>query len=100
MRSPAVFVLFVLVLVALPRPGAAWDRLDHRPPPLPPLVTGWEPYPALMLMGPIRRTPYRHHRRYRPWTKAWFRYCRRTYRSFNSSTGYYVTYSGYRRFCR
>ena len=36
----------------------------------------------------------------RPWTRAWYRHCSRTYRSFNPRTGYYVTYSGHRRFCR
>ncbi len=36
----------------------------------------------------------------RPWTRAWYRYCIKRYRSFNPRTGYYVTYSGYRRFCR
>ncbi|MCC2112445.1 MAG: BA14K family protein [Hyphomicrobiales bacterium] len=35
-----------------------------------------------------------------PWTKAWYRYCRNKYRSFNSKTGYYKTYGGRYRLCR
>jgi hypothetical protein len=39
------------------------------------------------------------HRAYRPWTRAWYHHCAAKYRSFNWHTGYYVTYSGHRRFC-
>lgn len=35
-----------------------------------------------------------------PWTGAWYDYCSARYRSFNPHTGYFVTYSGHRRFCR
>ena len=35
-----------------------------------------------------------------PWTAAWYDYCSARYRSFNPRTGYFVTYSGKRRFCR
>lgn len=35
-----------------------------------------------------------------PWTAAWYDYCSARYRSFNPRTGYFVTYSGHRRFCR
>lgn len=38
--------------------------------------------------------------RYEPWTRDWYRYCSRKYRSFNPKTGYFVTYSGQYRFCR
>lgn len=52
-----------------------------------------------------RRTYRRSRTRYyrnglEPWTRAWYRYCRKKYRSFNSKTGYYKTYSGRYRFCR
>ena len=49
-----------------------------------------------------RRPPpqRRYYRRPAPWTPAWYRYCSRKYRSFNPRTGYFITYSGYRRFCR
>jgi hypothetical protein len=36
----------------------------------------------------------------RPWTKAWYRYCAKRYRSFNPRTGYYRTYRGRLVFCR
>jgi hypothetical protein len=39
------------------------------------------------------------YRAYRPWTRAWYNHCAAKYRSFNWHTGYYVTYSGHRRFC-
>ncbi|WP_346910570.1 BA14K family protein [uncultured Roseibium sp.] len=35
-----------------------------------------------------------------PWTPQWYRYCSSKYRSFNPNTGYFVTYSGHRKFCR
>jgi hypothetical protein len=35
-----------------------------------------------------------------PWTPEWYDYCANKYRSFNPRTGYYWTYSGYKRFCR
>ena len=35
-----------------------------------------------------------------PWTAAWYDYCSARYRSFNPRTGYFITYSGHRRFCR
>ena len=35
-----------------------------------------------------------------PWTRSWIRYCSNKYRSFNPRTGYYTTYSGYKRFCK
>ncbi len=35
-----------------------------------------------------------------PWTAAWYDYCTARYRSFDPRTGYFVTYSGHRRFCR
>ena len=46
------------------------------------------------------RAPRRYYARPAAWSPAWYRYCSRKYRSFNPNTGYYVTYSGYRRFCR
>lgn len=35
-----------------------------------------------------------------PWTRGWYQYCSSKYRSFEPATGYYTTYSGYKRFCR
>jgi len=35
-----------------------------------------------------------------PWTPAWFRYCRKKHATFDPKTGYYLTRSGKRRFCR
>ena len=46
-----------------------------------------------------RPAPVRYGRP-KPWTRAWYRYCHNKYRSFNSRTGYYTTYSGRKRFCR
>lgn len=34
-----------------------------------------------------------------PWSPEWFRYCSRTYKSFNSMNGTYVGYDGVRKFC-
>ena len=45
-----------------------------------------------------RAPAYRYHPK--PWTPEWYDYCMRKYRSFNPETGYYLTYSGYYRFCR
>ena len=35
-----------------------------------------------------------------PWSKAWFGYCTKKYRSFNPMTGEYLGFDGERRFCR
>ncbi len=37
---------------------------------------------------------------YQPWTPAWYSYCDGKYRSFNSSTGYFLGYDGQYHFCR
>lgn len=34
-----------------------------------------------------------------PFSAAWYRYCARTYRSFEPGTGLYTTYSGTKRLC-
>lgn len=34
-----------------------------------------------------------------PWTREWYRYCTRRYRSFDPSTGTYIGRSGEERFC-
>ncbi|WP_246479410.1 BA14K family protein [Kaustia mangrovi] len=50
-----------------------------------------------------RRAPARPSYRYgspEPWTRDWYAYCSSKYRSFEPDTGYYTTYSGYKRFCR
>lgn len=50
------------------------------------------------------RKPYRHarraHARPKPWSLAWYGYCRNKYRSFNPQTGRYLAYSGRYRMCR
>lgn len=59
-------------------------------------------YPGIYV-GPYVRGPrYGAPVYYRPapWTPKWYRYCTSKYRSFNPSTGYFVTYSGHRKFCR
>jgi hypothetical protein len=35
-----------------------------------------------------------------PWSEEWYDYCADKYRSFNARTGYYLTSTGQRRFCR
>ena len=47
---------------------------------------------------PEPRRPY--YGRPEPWTREWHQYCHNKYRSFDSRTGYYTTYSGRKRFCR
>lgn len=49
-----------------------------------------------------RHRPHRarHHARPRPWTPAWYDYCRAKYRSFDARTGRYLAYSGRYRMCR
>ncbi|WFE91616.1 BA14K family protein [Roseibium porphyridii] len=37
---------------------------------------------------------------YQPWSPAWYQYCSSKYRSFNPSTGTYMTYRGVQRFCQ
>jgi hypothetical protein len=37
--------------------------------------------------------------RYQPWSKSWFRYCSKKFRSFNASTGTYRGYDGRDHFC-
>ncbi|MBO6508097.1 BA14K family protein [Roseibium sp.] len=37
---------------------------------------------------------------YQPWSPAWYQYCSSKYRSFNPSTGTYMTYRGVERFCQ
>lgn len=34
-----------------------------------------------------------------PWTRAWFRYCKNRYRSFDPQSGTFLGYDGERRFC-
>jgi hypothetical protein len=36
---------------------------------------------------------------FEPWSRSWFRYCRQTYRSFDSRTGTYMGYDGREHFC-
>lgn len=36
---------------------------------------------------------------YEPWSKSWFRYCSKKYRSFNAATGTYRGYDGRDHFC-
>ena len=36
----------------------------------------------------------------RPWTREWYDYCSRKYRSFNFRTGYFLGYDGDYHFCR
>lgn len=36
----------------------------------------------------------------RPWTREWYDYCSRRYRSFNFRTGYFLGYDGRYHFCR
>ncbi|MBD1546213.1 BA14K family protein [Labrenzia aggregata] len=64
--------------------GSQYQRRYYAPPP-----PAYYPAPA-----PVY---YAHPE---PWTPAWYRYCSSKYRSFNPNTGYFVTYSGYRKFCR
>lgn len=35
-----------------------------------------------------------------PWSKAWYAYCMRKYRSFDAETGTYLSYEGERRLCK
>ncbi len=37
---------------------------------------------------------------YQPWSPAWYRYCSSKYRSFDPSSGTYITYRGEQRFCQ
>ncbi len=46
-----------------------------------------------------RRVPVRYGRP-APWTRAWYRYCKARYRSFNPRTGYFFGYDGRYHFCR
>ena len=41
-----------------------------------------------------------HYGRPAAWTPAWYSYCASRYRSFNPSTGYFISYGGTPRFCR
>ncbi|WP_420406994.1 BA14K family protein [Hoeflea sp.] len=36
---------------------------------------------------------------FEPWTKSWYRYCKKKYRSFNASTGTFRGYDGRDHFC-
>lgn len=54
----------------------------------------YEPAPVYVEPRPVRGG------RFEPWTRPWYRYCAARYRSFDPSTGYYLTYSGRYRFCR
>lgn len=36
---------------------------------------------------------------YKPWTPAWYTYCKTKYRSFNRHTGYYMTHSSGWKLC-
>jgi hypothetical protein len=52
----------------------------------------------------VRRAPVRVVREYsvggiEPWTRAWYNYCSRRYRSFDGRTGTYVGYDGQAHFC-
>jgi len=62
--------------------ASQYQRRHYAPPP------AYYPAPA-----PVYYRP-------EPWTPEWYRYCSSKYRSFNPNTGYFVTYSGYRKFCR
>lgn len=46
------------------------------------------------------RTAPRYYGRYRPFTRAWYRYCAAKYRSFDPRSGTFQPYHGPRRLCR
>ncbi|SFO79923.1 BA14K-like protein [Cohaesibacter marisflavi] len=78
-------------------------RRYYRPGPPPPRY--YRPAPPRYYRPAPRRyyrppPPPRYYGRPAPWTSAWYAYCHSKYRSFDSRTGYYTTYSGYKRFCR
>ncbi|MEP3046299.1 MAG: BA14K family protein [Roseibium sp.] len=37
---------------------------------------------------------------FQPWSPAWYQYCSSKFRSFNPSTGTYMTYRGVEKFCQ
>lgn len=37
---------------------------------------------------------------YAPWTPGWYSYCKGKYKSFNPSTGMYLSYNGQYYFCK
>lgn len=47
---------------------------------------------------PVRYYPRAHYAP-APWTPDWYAYCASKYRSFNPSTGMYLTYRGTYRYC-
>nr|WP_319513351.1 BA14K family protein [uncultured Cohaesibacter sp.] len=72
-------------------------RYYHPAPPPPPRY--YRPAPP-RYYRPAPPPPVRYYGRPAPWTSAWYAYCHSKYRSFDSRTGYYTTYSGRKRFCR
>jgi hypothetical protein len=68
--------------------GSATARPYHRP-----------AYRSSYYYPRAHYAPRPAYRVYRPWTRAWYNQCAARYRSFNWNTGYYVSYSGHRRFC-
>ncbi|MCD1263374.1 BA14K family protein [Shinella sp. AETb1-6] len=48
---------------------------------------------------PERRVIYRPAPSYEPWTRSWYDYCARRYRSFDPQSGTFVGYDGREHFC-
>ena len=55
--------------------------------------------PTTTYVVPARPAPQPVYRP-EPWSAEWYNYCANRYRSFDARTGYYTTYSGYKRFCQ
>jgi hypothetical protein len=54
--------------------------------------------PLVVMPAPV--VPVFPHGAPAAWTAEWYGYCAQKYRSFDSRTGLYITYSGERRMCR
>nr|WP_321459884.1 BA14K family protein [uncultured Cohaesibacter sp.] len=79
---------------------ASSNRPRHWRPAPPPPRHHWRPAPPPPPRYYRPPPPPRYYARPAPWSRAWFDYCYSRYRSFDPRTGYYTTYSGYKRFCR
>ncbi|GGB04722.1 hypothetical protein GCM10011491_36020 [Brucella endophytica] len=85
---------------AAPPPPIAYD--PYAPPPVmydpyaapPPVYQPFAPPPSVYYPPSYPSYPT-----YQPWTRGWYNYCVRRYRSFNPRTGTFLGYDGQYHFC-
>ncbi|WP_420962627.1 BA14K family protein [Brucella sp. IR073] len=87
--------------------GALTSRPTYAAPPPPPYdpyaappPVAYQPFAPPPATYPYRAQPsYPRYASYQPWTRGWYDYCSRRYRTFNARTGTFRGYDGQDHFC-